>query len=151
MCNEARAWKTAAARLLLLTSALVVTGNARASELVYVPVNPNFGGNALNGSALLNAAQAQNKTKDPEAIAPKQSTQQNALQQFNDLLERSVLNRLAAAATGSIVGSTGELIPGTVETGNFTIEIVDLGGGLLQVTTTDKTTGASTSFQVGQP
>ena len=121
------------------------------SELVYTPVNPSFGGNALNGSVLLNAAQAQNRTKDPDAPAPIQTTQQTSLQQFNDILERSVLSRLASAATTGIMGPNGQLVPGTVSTGNFTIQISDLGGGLLQVTTTDKATGQSTSFQVGGP
>ena len=31
---------------------------------------------------------------------------------------------------------------------HFKIAIVDLGNGLLQITTTDKTTGASTTFQI---
>ncbi|MFC7517284.1 curli assembly protein CsgF [Herbaspirillum sp. GCM10030257] len=121
-----------------------------ATELVYSPVNPAFGGSPLNGSVLLNAAQAQNKTKDPDAPVATQSAQQTSLQQFNDILERSVLSRLASAATSGIMGSNGQLMPGTVNTGNFSIQISDLGGGLLQVTTTDKVTGASTSFQVGQ-
>jgi curli production assembly/transport component CsgF len=123
---------------------------ANATELVYTPVNPSFGGSPLNGSVLLSAAQAQNKTKDPDAPKPLTSTQQTSLQQFNDILERSVLSRLASAATSGIMGANGQLIPGTVSTGNFNIQISDLGGGMLQVTTTDKVTGASTSFQVGQ-
>jgi curli production assembly/transport component CsgF len=45
----------------------------------------------------------------------------------------------------------GKLKPGTVETGNFRIDIVDAGGGVLVITTTDKVTGATTSFQVGGP
>jgi curli production assembly/transport component CsgF len=121
-----------------------------ATELVYTPVNPSFGGSPLNGSVLLNLAQAQNKTKDPEAVQASQSSQQTSLQQFNDILERSVLSRLATAATSGIMGANGQLVPGVVNTGNFSIQISDLGGGLLQVTTTDKVTGATTSFQVGQ-
>lgn len=142
--------------LLYLRGAIaIITGAgaimANATELVYTPVNPSFGGSPLNGSVLLNAAQAQNKTKDPDAPKPLTSTQQTSLQQFNDILERSVLSRLASAATSGIMGPNGQLIPGTVSTGNFNIQISDLGGGVLQVTTTDKVTGASTSFQVGQP
>jgi len=138
-------------RLVAGSLLLALASGASASDLVYTPVNPNFGGNALNGATLLNAAQAQNKTKDPDAFSPQLAGQKTALQQFNDVLERSVLNRLATAAMGGVVNGKGELIPGTVETGNFTISIMDLGGGLLQVTTTDKVTGASTSFQVDQP
>lgn len=121
-----------------------------AGELVYTPVNPSFGGSPLNGSVLLNAAQAQNKTKEPEQSNPAKSSQQNSLQQFNDILERSVLSRLASAATSNIIGPNGQLVPGSINTGNFNIQISDLGGGLLQVTTTDRVTGAITSFQVGQ-
>lgn len=137
-------------RLIVLLAAARLCTAACGSELVYVPANPSFGGNPLNGSVFLNAAQAQNKTKDPEAAAASKATQQSSLQQFNDILERSVLSRLATAATSGIMGANGQLVPGVVNTGNFTIQISDLGGGLLQVTTTDKATGTSTSFQVGQ-
>lgn len=117
-----------------------------ATELVYAPVNPNFGGSSLNGSSLLGAAQAQNKKKDPDADLGKDK--QSALQQFNESLQRSVLGRLASAATSQILGSNGELVPGTVETGDFLIAITDLGGGTLKVVTTDKLTGAATSFEI---
>lgn len=125
-------------------------GAAVAGELVYTPVNPSFGGSPLNGAVLLNSAQAQNKTKDPDAASPFSAAQKSPLEQFNEVLERSVLNRLASAAMGGVVGSGGELIPGTVETANFTITITDLSGGMLKVTTLDKTTGASTTFEVSQ-
>lgn len=119
-----------------------------ATELVYTPVNPNFGGNPLNGATLLSAAQAQNKAKDPEADLS--NGKQTPLQQFNESLQRSVLGRLASAATSNILGPNGQLIPGTVETGDFVITISDTGGGSLRVVTTDKVTGASTSFEVGK-
>nr|WP_314544287.1 curli assembly protein CsgF [uncultured Massilia sp.] len=120
-------------------------GAVAASELVYVPTNPTFGGSPLNGSAFLGTAQLTNRHKEPEAA----STRQNPLQQFTDLLERSILSQLSAAATAGVMGSGGKLHPGSVETGNFRIDIVDAGGGVLVITTTDKTTGASTSFQIG--
>jgi len=124
-------------------------GNAGASELVYVPVNPNFGGNPLNGPTLLNSAQAQNKYEDERStsaasgFAPK-----TPLQQFNENLQRAILNKIAQTVTGGIVSDTGQLVPGTIETTDFIIVIADLGGGVLQITTTDKATGESTSFQV---
>ena len=65
------------------------------------------------------------------------------------MLERSILSQLASGAAAKI-SANGKLIPGTVETANFTITIIDLGGGVLQITTTDKATGTSTSFQVNQ-
>jgi curli production assembly/transport component CsgF len=131
----------------VVPSVLFCFGLAHATELVYVPINPNFGGSPLNGSTLLSQAQAQNKTKDPDSNSG--ANQQSALQQFNESLQRSVLGRLAAAATSNVVGSDGKLHPGTVETADFLITISDTGGGSLRVTTTDKTTGAVTSFEVG--
>lgn len=119
------------------------------TELVYTPVNPVFGGNPLNGSVLLNAAQAQNKTKDPQDALTK-DLNNSPLQQFNDTLQRSVLSRLAAGATSQVLNSNGRLVPGRVETGNFLISITDQGGGVLLITTTDKLSGNATSFQVSQ-
>lgn len=122
--------------------------SATATELVYTPVNPSFGGNPLNGSVLMGTAQAQDHFVAPSTTTATQA--QTPLQQFNDMLQRVVLNSLATSLTGNIVGPNGKLIPGTVETQNFTINIRDLGGGVLSVATTDKVTGASTSFQVSQ-
>lgn len=128
----------------------VMLGAARASatELVYVPVNPAFGGSPLNGSVLLNSAQAQNKHKDPDDPSSLFGNK-TPLQQFNDSLQRRMLDELATSATKSLV-SNGKLVPGTLQTGDFRIVITDLGGGMLQITTTDRVTGATTTFQVSQ-
>lgn len=119
--------------------------SALASEIVYFPVNPNFGGSPINGPVLMSNAQAQDDHKDPDALGLKSQT---PLQQFNDALQRSVLSRIASSITSTLIGPTGELLPGTLETKDFTIQIQDLGGGVMKINTTDKTTGASTSFEV---
>lgn len=119
------------------------------TEMVYSPLNPSFGGSPLN-SSLLNSAQATNKHKDPDSGLGANGLNKTPLQQFNDLLERSILGQLSTAATSTVIGPGGKLVPGTVQTGNFTISIADLGGGLLRVTTTDKVTGAASTFEVGQ-
>ncbi|GAB3438931.1 curli assembly protein CsgF [Massilia solisilvae] len=121
---------------------------AAATELVYTPVNPAFGGSPLNGPGLLASAQATNKHKDPLA-ARNSLLDKSPLEQFTDMLERSILSQLSAAAMSGVIGQNGKLQPGTVDTGNFRITIVDSGGGVLTITTTDKTTGASTTFQIG--
>jgi len=136
-------------RIALTTLCSLLAPLAAATELVYVPVNPAFGGSPLNGSVLLGAAQATNKHKDPQADSYGGLGKQTPLQQFADTLERSILSQLSSAAVSRVVGPNGGLQPGTVETGNFRITIVDSGGGVLTITTTDKVTGASTSFQVG--
>lgn len=129
----------------------LAAGAAQATEMVYQPLNPSFGGNPLNGALLLQSAQATNKHKDPDVgAAGSPFTQQTPLQQFNDMLQRSVLSQLSSAAVSNVMSAGGKLVPGMVETTDFRINIADMGGGLLQITTTDKSTGASTSFQVGK-
>jgi curli production assembly/transport component CsgF len=135
-------------RLASITLLCLLVRNAAGTELVYTPVNPSFGGNPLNSAMLLGVAQATNKHKDPAADSYGIG-KQSPLDQFSDTLERSILSQLSAAAVSRVMGPNGGLQPGTVETGNFRITIVDAGGGVLTITTTDKVTGASTSFQVG--
>jgi curli production assembly/transport component CsgF len=135
-------------RLASITLLCLLVRTAAGTELVYTPVNPSFGGNPLNSAMLLGVAQATNKHKDPQADSYGIG-KQSPLDQFSDTLERSILSQLSAAAVSRVMGPNGGLQPGTVETGNFRITIVDAGGGVLTITTTDKVTGASTSFQVG--
>lgn len=123
---------------------------ASATELIYTPVNPAFGGSPLNSATLLNAANAQNKHKDPEEALNRARTQATPLQQFNETLQRSILSRVASAATGQVLDAGGKLVPGVVDSANFRIAVTDQGNGSLDITTTDKTTGVSTSFQVSQ-
>jgi len=122
---------------------------AGASELVYVPLNPNFGGSPSNGPGLLASASATSK-HGISGLGGSSPLNQSPLEQFNQTLERMMLSQLASAATSKLMGSDGKLMPGTFSTENFTITVTDLGGGLLRVTTTDKATGAVTSFEVGQ-
>lgn len=126
-----------------------LSGSAHASELAYVPNNPSFGGNPLNGPVLLNQAQAQNHFT---AKSDSSSTSgQTALTQFNSMLQSAILSRVSSAVTSSIVGTNGQLVPGVVETTDFRIAITNLQTGVLQIVTTDKATGQSTQFQVNQP
>jgi curli production assembly/transport component CsgF len=130
--------------------ALLAAG-AYANPLVYTPVNPTFGGSPLNGQYLLNRAQAQDRSRDPDAASPfNPLSSQSQLDQFNNALQQAVLSRISAAVSSSIVGPDGRLVPGTVETQNFHITISDLGGGRLRILTTDKLSGSSTSFDITQ-
>ena len=128
----------------LLFTCLISTllcSQALASELIYQPVNPSFGGNALNGTYLLNNASAQNDIDDPDL-------DDSGLDDFNDSLQRALLSRLTSTLTGSMVDENGNLVPGILETGDYIIEITDIGDGELRVTTTERATGESTTFIV---
>lgn len=128
---------------------LVVPAWSVASELVYLPVNPNFGGYPTNGANLLAGATATSKHTSRAGLGSS-LFDQSPLAQFNQTLERTVLSQLASAATSKLTGPDGKLLPGTFSTANFTITVIDLGGGVLRITTVDKATGASTSFEVSQ-
>jgi curli production assembly/transport component CsgF len=132
-------------RLVCCLLAALTAVAARATELVYEPVNPNFGGNPLTGAFLLNNAQMQDDLKDPDLQDPRAT--QSDLDRFNDLLQRSILSRIASSMSSSLFDTNGELVPGTLETSDFIIDIIDLGDGVLEITTTDKNTGATSSFQ----
>ena len=136
---------------VLRTAALVLLpGSALAGPLVYQPVNPSFGGNPLNGPNLMNQANAQNKLTDPAASSFFGRGTQGQLDLFNQRLQSLILDRIASSLSDSLFDASGNLQPGTVETSTFLINIVDQGNGTLLITTTDKSTGASTSFQISQ-
>lgn len=135
----------------LALAAGMLSQGAGATEMVYQPLNPSFGGNPLYGSYLLNSALATNKHKDPDIEDSSSGFEEKSpLETFNDTLERAILSRLATAASSKIIGANGQFIPGRLETDNFTIDVADLGGGVLSITTIDKVTGAVTTFQVSQ-
>lgn len=136
-------------KTILICGLILIINTAVATEIIYTPVNPAFGGSPLNGNYLLSNAAAQDDNEKPGSGGSSDlRTQKSDLDQFNDLLQRAILNRIASTITGSLVDTNGNLIPGTVSTIDFTITIVDIGGGLLEITTVDKNTGQSTVFQV---
>ena len=140
-----------ALRCAVLAAACALASPAGATELVYYPFNPSFGGNPLNGTVLLNSALATNRHTDPDLDNANRGIEEKSpLQQFNETLERSIISRLATAASSKIVNADGQFIPGNLETDSFMINIVDLGNGFLSITTTDKLTGGVTTFQVGK-
>ena len=139
----------------LITSSIAILGCLAAhtswgTELVYYPINPSFGGNPLNGPILMHSAEAQNKHKDPDMdrgrLTP-EIEQPSALDNFNRMLENSILNRLSASAVNEIIGNDG-FQPGIITTENFMINVSDIGNGMLRITTTDIKTNASTSFDI---
>lgn len=136
--------------LALATYSLAMTLSASASELIYMPINPAFGGNPMNGAVLLNEAQAINTYKDP-GLAAQQKTPG---QQFSDSLQRSVISRLSFSAASGLVDAQGNLVATAqpLQTADFTITISNLAGtGNMQVTAVDRITGQTTSFSVCQP
>ena len=117
----------------------MLAAGVQATEMVYTPMIPAFGGNPNNAAGLMANAAAQNSFKAP-ANTP--------LENFNKSLEQAILNRLVSQSVASIFGTQSKLVPGTYDTGSYTVAITDSGNGTLTVTTTDKTTGAQVTFTV---
>jgi curli production assembly/transport component CsgF len=84
-------------------------------------------------------AQAQNPYKAPT---------NTPLQNFNNSLQQAILSRLSSAALTNLFGKSSTLVPGSYDTGAFSIAITDTGNGSLTIVTTDKATGAVVSFEV---
>ncbi|MCY1450982.1 Type VIII secretion system (T8SS), CsgF protein [compost metagenome] len=125
------------ASLVLLA---VLCSQAGATELVYTPVNPAFGGNPLNGTWLLNNAQAQNDHEDP-AIKDRASAfaSTSALERFTSQLESRLLSQLLTNINN---GNTGSL-----QTDAFIINVID-DSGALSIQVTDRVTGEISEIQV---
>ncbi|BBM02191.1 curli assembly protein CsgF [Microbulbifer sp. GL-2] len=109
----------------------IVPVASSATELIYTPVNPSFGGNPLNGNYLLNNASAQNSKKDPKSDKSPYSDS-SSLDRFTDTLESRLLSQLLT--------DVGDGNDGTLVTDDFIVNILDV-DGTLTITITDAVTG----------
>jgi curli production assembly/transport component CsgF len=96
-----RSWTIAAISAIGITA----SAPAFASELVYHPVNPTFGGNPLNGSFLLSTAQAQGEGTKSGAQSPDLSGLTNALSNLGSTVV------VAPNSTSSGTGSNSATTP----------------------------------------
>ena len=121
---------------------LANANTARASELVYTPINPSFGGSPLNGQWLLNSAQAQNK------FTESYEWRREPLEEFQDMLTRQILYRMSRNIIDEAFGEYGEALqPGHYEVGDYTIDI-STDGVVITVVMVDTVTGNMTTIEV---
>jgi len=117
---------------------LVSVNMAAASELVYTPINPSFGGSPLNGQWLLNQAEAQNRFE----------VETEPLEQFENMLTRQIFYRMSRYIIDEAFGDYGEeLQPGHYEIGNYAIDI-STDGVVITVVILDIVTGDTTTVEV---
>lgn len=121
---------------------LLLSSGLSATELVYTPVNPSFGGSPLNGAWLLGRAQAQNDKKDPDAIDRSIYERPSDLERLTSQLESSLLSDLLRDAQA---GETGSLT-----TTDFFVRAYNGDAGLLIVEITDRVTGEVSEIIIGQ-
>ncbi|QBJ64799.1 MULTISPECIES: curli assembly protein CsgF [unclassified Pseudoalteromonas] len=84
--------------LIIIT---ILSFSVSATEIIYTPINPSFGGNPLNANMLLSKAQAQNKHRAPVV-------EKGYAEQFQDSLERTYLNRMVREITDMAFGENIE-------------------------------------------
>ena len=76
---------------------LLTPVTALATELVYEPINPSFGGNPLNGSFLLSKANSQNAHSAP-------LSERSYDERLQESLERAYINRIVREITDIAFG-----------------------------------------------
>jgi curli production assembly/transport component CsgF len=118
-----------------------LASGVHASELVYTPINPTFGGNPLNASQLQYTATAQ-KPNPPAAKTA--STQQSTEQQFLQMLQSQLYASLANAVSNAITGSNAQAA-GTIKLDNMQVSWNTI-NGQKQITMTDYSTGQVTTI-----
>ncbi|MCA0922085.1 curli assembly protein CsgF [Pseudooceanicola nanhaiensis] len=106
-------------------AAIAISAPVHAQDLVYQPVNPSFGGNALNSSHLLSIAGAQRTATARDAATSSSSgstdtTDSSDADLFVRQLQGRLLSALAAQVTDAIFG-TDPQENGTVTFGTTTV------------------------------
>lgn len=117
--------------LSILAATIAYASSAGATQLVYEPINPSFGGNPMNGTFLLQKAQSQNAHR-PE------SNQRSFVQRFQEQLERNIINSLTRRI------ADGDLVEGVYDTGEYTVEVTGQPDGSVLVYITNNSTGEVT-------
>jgi len=116
---------------------------ATATELVWTPINPSFGGQPYNGQWLLASANAQNKHADKQQPTDRVG---DLIQDFQANVQRQVLGRLADKIVSEAFGEEG-LQQGHYNLGDFTVDVgADVSG--INIVLIETLTGNRTILQV---
>jgi len=129
-----------------------VSSLANATELVYTPINPSFGGNPLNGSFLLNKANSQNDHSAP-------LLERTYAERLQESLERAYINRLVREITDVAFGEqeldeNGNPIDSIFDedsifvSGDFQVELITSNVDSIIVNITNLLTGEITVVEI---
>lgn len=138
----------------LLISLVVINFSSitAAQELVYTPINPSFGGSPLNGSYLLNKANAQNTTTAP-------SSTRSYADRLQESIERAYISRIVREITDIAFGeesydADGNVIESIFDenslfvSGDFQVELMTENTDSLVVEITNILTGDVTIVEI---
>jgi curli production assembly/transport component CsgF len=113
--------------IIVAIFALAQPIGALAQDFVYTPVNSNFGGNPYNYNWLINSAKQQDKIEDPTA---EEGYQTDPLDDFEDNLNRQILNQLSSQLVNQIFGEGGDLESGSYNLGSYQVDIMEDASGV---------------------
>ena len=111
----------------------------QAQQLVYSPVNPNFGGNPLNYNGLLASANAQNKFDDNDRFS-----NSSLLNNFSETVKRQILSQLSRKLFDDNE-DLNNMESGTLEIGGLIISIDETRNGTV-IRIIDNETGEVTEI-----
>ena len=116
--------------------------SANATELIYTPVNPSFGGSPFNGAWLLQSATLQNKFEERRPLREPKSS----LERFTEQLEYRVFHQIADRIVKTAFGED-TLQPGEYVFGNYKISVTTDASGITTIIT-EISTGNTTTIQI---
>lgn len=130
--------------LVLSFLSLLLPTESMAQDFVYKPINSSFGGDQYNYNWLLNSATQQNRIEDPNADSALNS---DPLDDFQDNLNRQILNQLSSKLVNSIFGDNNQLETGSYNLGNYKVDITEDASGVT-VNVSDITNGNFTNVVI---
>ena len=133
-------------RKLVIAAIVLLPLPGMASQLVYTPINPSFGGNPLNGTFLLSKAQSQNDHRAP-------INEKTYAEKFEESLQRNYLNKLVREITDYAFDDADEnnpLLQGDARftNGEFLIEVITSNTDSLTVQITNTDNGDITVIEI---
>ncbi len=130
---------------------MAMTAQANAGQIIYQPVNPNFGGNPLNGPFLTQQASSNNHFLTNPATVPQVNSTQSFAQQARSALLSALQTQATQLAVNAILGVNGQAQnQGTINIAGALIQYQRT-DGQVNITLTDTTNGGTTQISVPVP
>lgn len=130
--------------ILACAVCMSITHSAQSTELVYAPINPSFGGSAMNGSFLLSKAQGQNKHKA-------ELSEKSFEEKVSDALERATLSDIVSKYKDTVLGEEQNINIGedaTFISGDYQIDIVSANSDTITIQITDLLSNKITIIEI---
>ena len=124
---------------------LLCSRNLFAQQLVYTPINPDFGGSPFNAAGMLAEAQAE-KTFTANSSSAYNPYGTDPLQNFQSTLNSAILSQLSQKIISQVFGEN-TLNKGHYQFGSYTVDINPQSDGI-HINIQDATNGGQTSVIV---